>query len=448
MTTPMDLKVRVLGDVSQFSASMQAAAGSAAGFKSSLAAAVSAGAVVAYVDKITASAERIADISAAVGVTSDTLQAVDWAARHAGASLDDFRVVLATLSQKQGQLIAGSKEAEEQFAALGLSAESVAGMTLDGLFDSVAQALANSTNRASAMAAAVELIGRQAKTAMGALQEIGSVGLGQFTEQAREAGQIIDASQLREIAKARDNIEDVTKAMNNFVTRGIGDSIELIRSLGAGFDSLIETGSFWKGYDQVSTQVLGQDEIKSQEQMLAEKKAAEAKTAEDKRLGSVAKENTAMEAVLNELKKQMEQYTMTEETILGLRKRELSVIQERGATEAAAFVAEGKLQDARNAGLRANIEGAKVQAQIYALQESISAKGAEKAQEEADFRRSLDNVRVGAPEAADALARMGGYVGGQADPNRTILQRQVLIQQKIEEHTRRMAEKEEGGVVP
>lgn len=442
----MDLKVRVLGDVGQFDAAMRQASGSASGFKNALGSAISIGAVVAYVDSITAAAERIQDTSQALGVQSDTLQAVEYAARHAGSGADEMRAIFGILSQKQGEVIRGSKDTVAQFEALGLSASAVAGMTLDQLFDAVAQAIGKGADRATTMAAAVDLLGRQARGAMGALREIGQIGLPDLVNQARDKGQIVEQDDLDRIARARDNIEDLKTQVGNFITAGIGESIQMFKDLGAGLNGVIDGKGFWRGYD--ANYVLGTDqrpEPPSPEQIAADMEA--------RRVAGVTTENAKLEKLYQEVERGLQKFTLSEEGVLALRRNELAAIQKRGAEEAAKFAAEGKLQDARNAQLKANIESAKVAGEIYQLEDSIKEKAKRATEDQARETRDLDKIRrgegirVSAPEAADQLARFGAYVGAQSNPNRTIHERQVQIQEKIEQHTREMAEKK-GGVLP
>lgn len=444
MTTPMDLKVRVLGDASQFSGAMKQAAGSASGFKNALASAVSIGATVAYLDKITEKAERIADVSAALGITAEAMQAVDYAARHAGTSFDELRTVFATLSQKQGELLRGSKEAAAQFGALGLSADQVRGMSLEELFDAVAQAIARGSDRATSMAAAVDLIGRQAKSAMGALREIGAAGLQGTIAAAGAAGQIVDQTQLEEIARARDAVEDLKTSMDNFVVKGIGDTIKLFRETASGIKAMWNGKGFWEGYDEAQRGPQAEGPS-PEDRAAAQLKASEA---------AATAENPKLQAIFDRLVTDMEKWSFTEEQRKSFREGELEDLRARGAAEASSLRGAGKTEEAKNVELRTQVEAMQLLDQIFTLEASIKEKADAQAQkdmararEEADFQRGLEKVRVAAPEAADQLARIGGYQGAQTDSAENTRRRQLQIQEKIEEHTRRMAE-QDGGVTP
>ena len=55
-------------------------------------------------------------------------------------------------------------------------------------------------------------------------------------------------------------------------------------------------------------------------------------------------------------------------------------------------------------------------------------------------QRAAKGITVGAPQAADSLAKIGGIIGGQTDPARMLAERNIKIQEKIKELTEKALE--------
>jgi hypothetical protein len=70
----------------------------------------------------------------------------------------------------------------------------------------------------------------------------------------------------------------------------------------------------------------------------------------------------------------------------------------------------------------------------YTAYHEAQARKAEQERADADRRDEIKagrGITVSSPEAADRLARIGGYVGGQADPYRGYWERQIRILEEI-----------------
>jgi hypothetical protein len=106
--------------------------------KSRLAAAFSVG-VIAKLSKDTVDyAGRVNDLSQRLGVSTETLQEFDFAAKQSGTSLEKFTEFMERVGSEREKALSGNEEVIESFARLGVTIEDLKGKRVDELTKQIA----------------------------------------------------------------------------------------------------------------------------------------------------------------------------------------------------------------------------------------------------------------------------------------------------------------------
>lgn len=163
--------------------------------------------VVAFVDAIARAGDEIGDTAERLGVSTDALQALGYAAERTGSSAASLQASLQILGRNQGLALQGGAIAG-QFRQLGVSFRDAAGraLPLEEVFQNVAERASQARSPAERMAIATRLLGRGAAS-LGPLLARGAEGIrelraqfiangGGFTEEGTQAaGEFVDIMQ-------------------------------------------------------------------------------------------------------------------------------------------------------------------------------------------------------------------------------------------------------------
>jgi len=144
-------------------------------------------------------AGQIADLSQRLGVSTDALQEMDFAARLTGTNLETFTGFLEKLSVSREEALQGNDELRDSFARLGVSLEDLRTKRLEDLTRQIGRAV-QSGDVQQLMPALKGVGGRGA----GALVPTFKAGLDEAAQQAREAGAIISAEDIAALDEAGD----------------------------------------------------------------------------------------------------------------------------------------------------------------------------------------------------------------------------------------------------
>lgn len=228
-------KARIQGRVDMDASSVGTALGKASsqasafaakmkGIGKGLAGAFTAGAVIGLGKTIMSDADRIADLAANTRLTTDELQAFEAVARTSGASAEKLGSSIEKLSMVQGNMASGDADkAIQALESLGLSAAD-ATLPVGELF----QRIANGFAATGDVGALDELFGRGSVQLAGTLREIGKAGsLEELIQRQKEAGQVLSAGELSNLATANDRIAALARrgmvAAASFGTPGADD---------------------------------------------------------------------------------------------------------------------------------------------------------------------------------------------------------------------------------
>jgi hypothetical protein len=127
-------------------------------------------ALVGYTQRTIEAAGAINDLRAATGMSAQAIQTWTPILEQAGASQGDLRLALKGLSKEIGAASEGNKGAIKTFEALGISAKSLEGKSLEENFSTVARAIADQKNETDKLNLAQSVFGRSAINLIPALE--------------------------------------------------------------------------------------------------------------------------------------------------------------------------------------------------------------------------------------------------------------------------------------
>lgn len=160
----------------------------------------------------------ITDMATATQTGIEELQVLTYAAREAGASNEQMANLLVRAQKSANDAARGLSTAKDAFAQLGINAETFIDLAPERKLEVLGRAIVKAEGDTRAYGAALDLLGtRNAPKLMEVLQRLGSEGFEQMAEDAKKAGQLMEADVARSMDNAADTIERFkTKATNMF----------------------------------------------------------------------------------------------------------------------------------------------------------------------------------------------------------------------------------------
>lgn len=181
-----------------------------------------------------------------LGITTDALQELRYAAEKSGLSIDGLEDALKELQVRSEDARAGTGEAFEAFAKLGMKSTDSAGMIkapLDLLVE-VAEQLQKLPTHAEKIWVTDSMFGDEGGKILMMIQD-GSAGLIKLREEARALGLVIDQTGIKKASKfneALTQMRAITRGTGNAFTQGLLGPLtwlmEKISSLSLAFNQL------------------------------------------------------------------------------------------------------------------------------------------------------------------------------------------------------------------
>jgi hypothetical protein len=160
------------------------------------------------------------DASEAIGITTDAMQELTYAAQLSGVSSDLLQTSLAKLSKNLGDAAMGGSAAKKALDTLGLSGASLAAMPLDKALGVVADKMSKIENPAQRAALATELFGKSGLKMVNMLAE-GSAGLNAMAAEARSLGVVINQDVIANSAEAADKLDALSMVVSANLTQAL-----------------------------------------------------------------------------------------------------------------------------------------------------------------------------------------------------------------------------------
>ena len=192
-----------------------------ANLKGAIAGAFGTAAIVAAGKATMDYAGQIADLSERLGVSTDALQEMDFAARLTGTNLETFTGFLEKLSVSREEALQGNDELRDSFARLGVSLEDLRTKRLEDLTRQIGRAIQGGDVQ-QLMPALKGVGGRGA----GALAPTFKLGLEEAGQQARSANAIISAEDIAALDEAGDKFSALARTMTGLLAPAIVSVID------------------------------------------------------------------------------------------------------------------------------------------------------------------------------------------------------------------------------
>ena len=201
----------------------------------------------ALIDMTKASAEAAKNLtllSQTTNLSIESAQEWDYTLKRVGSSLEQAQGDLSQLQEKMRDAAQGTGEGAELFAELRLSVQDATGHLKDTgtMLREVTEALAAMSDKSERNAIASALLGGTGEKLIPILNE-GSDALGRYTQEAHEAGAVLDeqtVAALNRTADAMAKLDAATDAAKNqisgefapYLTEALEDVTGLVRNLG------------------------------------------------------------------------------------------------------------------------------------------------------------------------------------------------------------------------
>lgn len=201
----------------------------------------------ALIDMTKASAEAAKNLtllSQTTNLSIESAQEWDYTLKRVGSSLEQAQGDLSQLQEKMRDAAQGTGEGAELFGELGLSVQDATGHLKDTgtMLREVTEALAAMSDKSERNAIASALLGGTGEKLIPILNE-GSDALGRYTQEAHEAGAVLDeqtVAALNRTADAMAKLDAATDAAKNqisgefapYLTEALEDVTGLVRNLG------------------------------------------------------------------------------------------------------------------------------------------------------------------------------------------------------------------------
>jgi hypothetical protein len=180
-----------------------------------LAGAAGVAALTKFVQQGIDAADALDDVAQKTGIAVEALSELGFAAKIEGINVEAFGGSITKLNVNLQAAAQGSKEMQQAFAAVGISAEQIATIRPDEAFRRIAESFANIEDGAEKSALAVRLFGKSGADLIPLLNG-GAAGLARSAEEARRFGLVVSAETAAAAATFNDNLTRLRATAEGF----------------------------------------------------------------------------------------------------------------------------------------------------------------------------------------------------------------------------------------
>ena len=206
-------------------------------------------------------ADRLDELSARLGISTEQLSEWGYAAKLSGSDLESLTGSIQKFSKTVATAADANSRQAELFASLGISVKDAAGNLRDveDLLPEVADRFKALDNETTETALAMELFGRSGAELLEFLNR-GSDGLSELADEARELGGVIDGETAQAAAAFKDEMDRLRVATNGYFTvvarellPALTEAIREFRLLTTSTENMNRTGRLLAGtFDALS----------------------------------------------------------------------------------------------------------------------------------------------------------------------------------------------------
>lgn len=189
--------------------------GKVQGAFAALSAVAGLGGLAAMAKQAVSAADDLGDMAEALGISTDHLQELQYAAKQMGSSSETMTAGIAKFQKTLADAIGGSREASDLFEQLGLNARELASLPLPEAMGKFADAIQNTSNQTQQLDFTTAAFGKGAVSLTAVLKQ-GGDALTEMRQEAHETGSVMQGEL---IASAGDLQNEFQKASGAITTQ-------------------------------------------------------------------------------------------------------------------------------------------------------------------------------------------------------------------------------------
>lgn len=189
-------------------------------FRTGLLAAFGTAGIGLMVRNSVSAADSIGKVADKVGLTTDSLQELRFAADQAGVAQNTLDMAMQRFSRRVGEAVQGSGELKDTLAQYNIAVTNSDGSTrdLDAVLGDLANAMSQASSNSERLRIAFKAFDSEGAALVNLLRD-GSVSLDEMRRRARELGIVLDESLIREAEKTADELSELDRQIKANITR-------------------------------------------------------------------------------------------------------------------------------------------------------------------------------------------------------------------------------------
>jgi hypothetical protein len=190
----------------------------------------------------------IAEMAAKLGITTTAYQELTFVAGQAGASQDDVNAAFKGMIKVLGEAADGSKTAQDAFAKLGISFDTIRGQSPDQVFELILDRLSKIHDPLQRGAAELQIFGKSGLQ-LGEMAQLGARGLSALKQESHDTGYVLSESVIETAKEAADKLKLIGDLGSHAGVQIAADFKPAIDAVA----NLITSEGFQKGLDNTAT---------------------------------------------------------------------------------------------------------------------------------------------------------------------------------------------------
>ena len=231
----------VESDNSRMGSTFERVAGTIGRLRNLIAGTAAVGAFVGQLRQTATALDQIGKQSLKLGVTTEELSALRYAAEQSGIPISSLDTAIQRLVRRSAEAAQGMGEARGALAELGIDAQSFVGLSLEDKMSLLADAFADIDNQSDRVRLAFKLFDTEGVAMVNVLQQ-GGAEMRRLTEEAREFGAVVDQQAAAAAARFNDALSrigsSVSGRVREFYAPVIEATADLLEDMGAGGNRL------------------------------------------------------------------------------------------------------------------------------------------------------------------------------------------------------------------
>lgn len=192
--------------------------------------------------------EAIGEMAAKLGITTTAYQELTYVAEQAGASQDDVNAAFKGMIKVLGEAADGSKTAQDAFAKLGISFDTIKGQSPDQVFELILDRLSKIHDPLQRGAAELQIFGKSGLQ-LGEMAQLGAKGIDALKDAAHQSGLVLDDDVIQKAKEAGDKLKIIEDAASKAGIRIAADFLPAIDAVA----KLLTSDAFQHGLDVTAT---------------------------------------------------------------------------------------------------------------------------------------------------------------------------------------------------